>query len=224
MTRSVELVLFDLDGTLADTAPDLAAAANRMRNERGLAALPLERLRPVASHGARGLLQVALGRKPDDPDYEALRVEFLACYEAALCVHSKLFDGMEATLSALEAAGIAWGIVTNKVARFTVPLVAQLGLADRAVCVVSGDTTAHPKPDPAPIRHAIAIAGARSNATFYVGDDLRDIQAGRAAAVTTVAAAYGYLGNELDIRAWNSDYLIDQPPALLSLAGIEIDR
>lgn len=220
MTRNVELVLFDLDGTLADTAPDLAAAANRMRNERGLVALPLEQLRPVASHGARGLLEVALDRKPGDPDYEALRVEFLGNYEAALCVHSKLFDGMDATLAALEAAGIAWGIVTNKAARFTVPLVAQLGLADRVACVVSGDTTPHPKPDPAPIRHAIAVAGSRSDATFYVGDDLRDIQAGRAASVTTVAAAYGYLGNHVDVRGWNSDYLIENPPALLSLIGI----
>lgn len=219
MSGRVQLVLFDLDGTLVDTAADLAAAANRQRAERGLEPLPLAELRPLASHGARGLIGRALGRSPGDDGYEPLRQEFLDYYEQALCVHSRLFSGMEPTLAALERAGVRWGIVTNKLARFTEPLVEQLGLAERAACVVSGDTTPHAKPHPAPLLHAIAQAGATAVASLYVGDDERDIQAGRAAGVATVIAAYGYLGADADIERWGGDHIIEQPGDLLSLVG-----
>lgn len=217
----VQLVLFDLDGTLVDTAPDLAAAANRQRAEQGLGPLPIEELRPMASHGARGMIGRALGRAPGDADYEALRLQFLAYYEQALCVHSRLFDGIDQTLGALEGSGVRWGIVTNKLARFTAPLVEQLGLAERAACVVSGDTTPHAKPHPAPLVHAIAQARATAAASIYVGDDLRDIQAGRAAGVATVIAAYGYLGADADIRRWGGDHIIERPIDLLALIGAD---
>jgi len=149
------LVLFDLDGTLADTAPDLAAVANRMRAVRGLAPLPYDELRPLASHGARGLIGKALGVAQQESGFVTLRDEFFATYEAALCVHSRLFEGMEAVLGAIETRGARWGIVTNKMMRFTDPLVAALGLRERAACVVSGDTTPHAKPHPAPLLHAL---------------------------------------------------------------------
>jgi len=215
VTARVQLVLFDLDGTLVDTAPDLAAAANRQRADRGLEPLPLDHLRPVASHGARGLIGVALGRAPGDADYELLRSQFLDYYEQALCVHSRLFDGMEATLAALEQSGVRWGIVTNKIARFTGPLVERLGLRERAACVVSGDTTPHAKPHPAPLLHAMTQAGSTATASIYVGDDLRDVQAGRAAGTRTVIAAYGYLGQDADIESWGGDHIIAQPAELL---------
>ncbi len=221
MIAHVELVLFDLDGTLVDTAPDLAAAANRQRADRGFEPLPLEQLRPMASHGARGLIGLALGRAPGDADYEPLRQQFLDYYEQALCVHSRLFSGMESTLGALERSGVRWGIVTNKLARFTKPLVERLGLHERAACVVSGDTTPHAKPHPAPLLHAMTQTGATPAASIYVGDDLRDIQAGRAAGTATVIAAYGYLGADADISSWGGDHVIERPADLLRLVGAD---
>ena len=212
-----ELVLFDLDGTLADTAPDLAAAVNRQRALRGLAALPYEQLRPLASHGARGLIGRALGVGPDDASFADLRAEFLDFYEQALCVHTRLFDGMEETLAGIESAGLRWGIVTNKPARYTDPLVAQLGLASRAAVVVSGDTTAHAKPHPAPIEHALTRCAVQADKAVYVGDDLRDIEAGRAARTRTVAVRYGYLGDGAPIEAWGADCVIAHPGELLTL-------
>jgi len=213
----VRLVLFDLDGTLADTAPDLAGAVNRMLAARGRETVALDALRPLASHGARGLLGRAFGVAPTDADYEALRQEFFREYEAALCEASSLFPAMDETLAALEDDGIRWGIVTNKIARFTEPLVRALGLAERAACIVSGDTTAHAKPHPAPLLHALGLAGAAAGAAIYVGDDLRDVQAGKAAKVRTVAAAYGYLGNEAPVESWGADAVIKQPAELLEL-------
>jgi phosphoglycolate phosphatase len=220
MIARVQLVLFDLDGTLVDTAPDLAAAANRQRAECGLEPLPLSELRPVASHGARGLIGRALGRVPGDDDYEELRVQFLEYYEQALCVHSRLFGGMEGTLAALEGAGIRWGIVTNKIARFTEPLIRQLGLSERAACVVSGDTTLFTKPHPEPLLHAIKRASATAAASVFVGDDLRDVQSGRAAGTTTIIAAYGYLGDNADVASWGGDHIIEQPADLLVLMEV----
>lgn len=215
--EATPLVLFDLDGTLADTAPDLAAAANAMRVARKLPALPYAALRPVASHGARGLLGRALGVAPGDPGFDALRDEFLARYESALCVRSRLFDGIAPLLAALQRAGRRWGIVTNKQARFTGPLVRALGLEQAAACVVSGDTTAQAKPHPAPLLHAAAQAGVPPASAVYVGDDLRDVQAGRAAGMTTVAVRYGYLGASAPIEAWDADYLVDTPQDLARL-------
>jgi phosphoglycolate phosphatase len=214
---AVALVLFDLDGTLADTAPDLAGAVNRMLTARGRAPLPLAELRPVASHGARGLLGRAFGVAPDDPGFEALRQEFFREYEGALCVDSSLFPAMDATLAALEDHGVLWGIVTNKVARFTEPLVRALGLQQRAACVVSGDTAARPKPDPAPLLHALAATSTTAGAALYVGDDLRDIQAGRAAGMRTVAVSYGYLGDGPHYAQWGADHIIHAPSELLNL-------
>ncbi len=217
---AIELVLLDLDGTLADTAPDLAAAANRQRAERGLEALPLAQLRPFASHGARGLIGRALGLAPGDEAYEAARIEFLAYYEQAICVHTQLFKGMAETLTTLESEGRRWGIVTNKASRFTEPLIALLGLNGRASCVVSGDTTAHIKPHPAPINFALNVCAVSSTQALYVGDDLRDIEAGRSAGVRTVVAAYGYLGEHTEVASWGGDHVIDAPEQLLALIGI----
>ncbi|MGB2816035.1 MAG: phosphoglycolate phosphatase [Burkholderiaceae bacterium] len=214
---AVALVLFDLDGTLADTAPDLAGAVNRMLMARGRTPLPLKDLRPVASHGARGLLGRAFGVVPTDPDFEALRQEFFREYERALCVESSLFPAMDTALTELESRGVLWGIVTNKVARFTEPLVRALGLHERAACVVSGDTAVRPKPDPAPLLHALAATSTEPGAALYVGDDLRDIQAGRAAGLRTVAVSYGYLGDGPHYAEWGADHIIHSPSELLAL-------
>ena len=216
----VRLVLFDLDGTLADTAPDLAGAVNRMLIARGREPVPLEALRPLASHGARGLIGRAFGQTPADAGYEALRQEFFAEYESALCEDSVLFPTMAETLAALDAEDIRWGIVTNKIARFTEPLVHALGLSARAACVVSGDTTAHAKPHPAPLLHALRQAGYVAPQAMYVGDDLRDVQAGQAAGMRTVVAAYGYLGSGTPIEQWGADNVIARPTELLELLKV----
>ncbi len=218
--RTFDAVFFDLDGTLADTAPDLAAAANRLVVEHGLAPVAYEKLRPVASHGARGLIGAAFGKRPEDPEFPALRDTFLDYYEADIAVHTQLFDGMPAVLASLEDAGIRWGIVTNKIARFTVPLVAAIGLAPRAAAVVSGDTTPHAKPHPAPLLHAAQVSGVDPRRCVYVGDDLRDIQAGKAAGMTTVTAAYGYCGEDGAPEAWGADYLVRHPSELIPLFAL----
>jgi phosphoglycolate phosphatase len=215
--NSIQLVLFDLDGTLADTAPDLAGAVNRMLSKCGQEPVPLESLRPLASHGARGLIGRAFGLTPADTGYEELRQEFFREYESALCDASVLFPTMAETLAALDADGVLWGIVTNKIARFTDPLVRALGLATRAACVVSGDTTPHAKPHPAPLLHALQSVGRGRDESLYVGDDLRDVQAGRAAGLRTVAAAYGYLGDADPIEHWGADHIIHAPDELLRL-------
>lgn len=217
MTTAIDAVFFDLDGTLADTAPDLAAAANRLVVERGRPPVAYEKLRPVASHGARGLLGAAFGKQPEDPDFPALRDLFLDYYEADIAVHTRLFDGMPQVLAALEAAGIRWGIVTNKIARFTVPLVAAIGLAPRASAVVSGDTTPYAKPHPAPLLHAAELSGVTPQRCVYVGDDLRDIQAGKAAGMVTITAAYGYCGEGEPPETWGADYLVRHPAELIPL-------
>jgi len=216
---TVEAVLFDLDGTLADTAPDLGGAVNRMRERRGLAPLPIERLRPVASAGARGMLSVGFAVKPDDPGYEGLRDEFLDEYAAALDRDSRLFEGVPACLEALTARGLRWGVVTNKATRFTLPVLAGLGLADGAAVVIAGDTTPHAKPHPAPLLEACARLKIEPQRAVYVGDDLRDMQAARAAGMPAIAAAYGYLGEGPDVRRWPHDAVIDSPEALLPLLG-----
>lgn len=210
------LVLFDLDGTLVDTAEDLGAAVNRCQTLRGLPPTPLEDLRPWTSHGARGLIQRAFGIEPGDAGYEELRAEFLDHYAEAVCVHSRLYPGVEPTLQAIEASGRRWGVVTNKPARFTEPLLRALGLQARAACAVSGDTVARPKPDPAPILYALDVCGVPASECVYVGDDPRDVQAGRAAGVRTAAAAYGYLGGADDVAAWGADRVIQRPQDVLA--------
>ena len=221
MMPGVRLVLLDLDGTLADTAPDLAAAANRMRVARGIEPLPISELRPYVSHGARGMVGRAFNVTPDDARYAELRNEFLHEYESALCVESSLFPGMDDTLHLLEQCSIKWGIVTNKFARFTVPLVHALNLSQRAACVVSGDTTPFSKPHPAPLLHALATADVEAAAAIYVGDDQRDIDAGRAAGMRTAAASYGYLGNGMPYQRWGADAVVHAPQEILHLLSAQ---
>jgi 2-phosphoglycolate phosphatase len=211
-----ELVLFDLDGTLADTAPDLVGAINACLVGRGRAPRPLAELRPWVSHGARGLIERTFGIGPGAPDYDELRAEFVDRYEAQLCRATTLFPQVEEVLARIEAAGLRWGIVTNKIARLTDPLVRELHLDQRAACVVSGDTAARAKPDPAPIHYALAHCACAAQACVYVGDDRRDIEAGRAAGVRTFAAAYGYSAGMDDILQWQADNIIHSPAELLA--------
>ncbi len=208
-------VLFDLDGTLADTAPDLAAAVNKMRTDRGLPETPFEQLRPLASAGARGLIGVAFGKTPADDGYEAMRTEFLDNYAARIAEHPQLVGGMQELLTALEKRGIHWGIVTNKPERFTNALVPLIGLA-HAACVVSGDTTPHPKPHPEPLLEAARRIRLDAEYCWYVGDDLRDIQAGKAAGMPTVAAAWGYCGHT-EPQSWEADVIAATPVSLIAL-------
>lgn len=210
-------VFFDLDGTLADTAPDLVAAANLLRQKRQLAELPFEELRPRASAGARGLIEGAFGYNPDHPEFATLRDEFLLNYENHICVHSRLFDGIEELLAIIEKHELAWGIVTNKIGRFTDPLLKIMGLSERSHANISGDTTPHSKPHPAPILRAAEICQLNPQDCLYVGDDLRDIEAGKAAGMTTVAAAYGYCGSDQPITAWGADYIIHHPLELTNI-------
>ena len=215
MTTAPRAILFDLDGTLADTAPDLAAAVNLLRTARGLEPTSYDILRPTASAGARGMIGASFGVKPDDDAYAELRDGFLDNYAAAMAVHSSLFPGVVELLAGIEAAGLQWGVVTNKPARFTDPLLPQIGLG-HAACVVSGDTTAHAKPHPAPLLEAAARLGLAPEQCWYVGDDLRDIQAGKAAAMPTIAAGWGYCG-PVEPQSWQADHLLMEPTAILAL-------
>ena len=218
MTRPIfsqapRAILFDLDGTLADTAPDLAAAVNFLRTERGLAPTPYALLRPTASAGARGMIGAAFGLAPGDDGYEELRLAWFDRYQTAMSTHTTLFDGINELLTGIEQAGMAWGIVTNKPARFTDPLIPQIGLS-HAGCIVSGDTTPHAKPHPAPLLEGARRLGVNPQHCWYVGDDVRDIEAGRAAGMVTVACAWGYCG-AIEPVTWNADFLLDTPADLL---------
>ncbi len=211
----IDAVLFDLDGTLVDTAPDLAAALNRVRSARGLAPLPLAHLRPHASHGSRGLIGAGMGVTPDDPAYVPLRDAFLVHYEAALCVESAPFAHVETLLAAIEARALAWGVVTNKALRYTAPLLAQLGLEARAKAIVCGDTTPHAKPHPAPLVEAARRLGVPPARCVYVGDAERDVIAGTAAGMRTIVARYGYIRDDETPDQWGADGVIDTPEELL---------
>jgi len=210
-------IFFDLDGTLADTAPDLVAAANQLLITRNLPPKQYEVLRPCASAGARGLIGGAFGIGIDHPDFIPLRDEFFANYEKALLVNSVLFEGVDYLLDQLDSANLPWGIVTNKSERFTHPLTEQMGLRQRAVSTISGDTTPHSKPHPEPILHAARVANIDPSKSVYVGDDIRDIVAGKAAGMKTIAAAYGYCGCEEPPEAWGADYLVRHPKELLEI-------
>ncbi|MFN7085810.1 MAG: HAD-IA family hydrolase [Burkholderiales bacterium] len=209
---AIEAVFFDLDGTFADTAPDLNHALNLMREARRLAPLPLELTRPVTSLGARGLLGAGFGITPDHPAYPLLRDEFLALYEQNLCRCTQLFPGMGTLLDAIETRGLKWGIVTNKAERFARPLVASL--RPGAACVIGGDTTGKLKPHPEPLLAACRAIATPAAACAYVGDDERDIAAGRAAGMKTIAVSYGYLNGSLPV-GWGADAVIAHPDELL---------
>ena len=215
MILSVQAVLFDLDGTLIDSAPDLAGAANDMRLARGLPAMPYESFRPLVGSGARGMVGAAFGVGPDEPEFAPLRDEFLTRYEQRMTQATTVFANIWPLLTALEAVAIPWGIVTNKAMRFTDPLVRALRLHRRAAVVVAGDSTPHAKPHPAPLIEAVRRIGLEPRHCAYVGDDLRDVQAGRAAGMTTVAARWGYLGLGDLIEAWGADHIADSPADVL---------
>lgn len=210
-------IFFDLDGTLADTAPDLVAAMNKLLLARNLEPKPYALLRPHASAGARGLLEGAFGINPDHPDFIALRDEFYGNYEKALLVESKLFDGIDHLLDQMDEARLPWGIITNKSERFTNPLADRMGLRQRAVSTVSGDTTPYSKPHPEPILHAARSSNVDPTKSIYVGDDIRDVLAGKAAGMKTVAAAYGYCGCKEPPEAWGADYVVHHPSELLQI-------
>ena len=211
----VQAVLFDLDGTLIDSAPDLGAAADKMRTERGLPSLPLDHYRPMAGAGARGMLGIAFGMTPEHPEFMAYREEFFVNYENAMTERTVIFDGVPDMIAAIVQAGLPWGVVTNKSSRFTDPLTAAMPLFATAGAIVSGDTTPHAKPHPEPLFEAARRLGVDPARCVYVGDDERDIVAGLAAGMGTVAATYGYLGQQTDVSRWNAHLHSDAPPTLL---------
>lgn len=213
----VRAVLFDLDGTLIDSAPDLGAAADQLRISRGMPSLPLEAYRPMAGAGARGMLGVAFGMTPDHPEFEALREEFFVNYERRMTQLTRAFDDIPELIDSLVSRGLAWGVVTNKSMRFAGPLTRQMSLFATAGVVVGGDSTPHAKPHPAPLLEAARQLGLPPGQCLYVGDDERDIVAGRAAGMPTVAATYGYLGRQTDVAAWGADACIAAPLALRDL-------
>ncbi len=212
---SHRLVLFDLDGTLADTAPDLAHALNLTLRRHGRPELPFEAIRPHVSHGGIALIRLGFDIGPDHPEFDGLRCQFLDHYIDNLARETRLFPGMEPLLDRLEAAGVPWGVVTNKPAWLTDPLMRELGLDRRAVAIVSGDTLARRKPDPDPILHACEAAAVAPAATLYVGDAQRDIEAGNRAGTTTLAALFGYLGADDDPATWQADGLVASPQEIL---------
>ena len=220
MPEPIRAVLFDLDGTLADTALDLGFALNQQRRLHGLTALPQEMIRPLASHGARGLLKLGFDVTPESPNFSALRAEYLDLYAQHICDHTLLFSGIPELLQELEARGLRWGVVTNKPARFTLPLMQALKLDQRAACIVSGDTTANTKPHPEPLLTASAQVRVAPAACLYVGDAERDIEAALAAGMPALIANYGYIAAEDRPDTWGAHGRIDTPHDVLDYLRI----
>ncbi len=220
--HNFKAVFFDLDGTLADTAPDLAMALNKLMLEQGLDPLPYARIRSHVSQGAAAIIRLAFGCDLADEPFERLRCRFLDIYGENLCDYTRLFPDMESVLSEIELMGLTWGIVTNKLSWMTEPIVAALGLKHRAVCIVSGDTTIERKPHPKPLLHACKVAGVVPKQCLYVGDDPRDILAGNAAGMTTLIAGYGYIQDHSAPEDWGAHGIIDDVNDLLK--WIEPDR
>ena len=210
----IRAVLFDLDGTLADTAPDMARTVNLLRERRGLTPVPLAQVRPHVSQGARGMICSAFEIGTEHPEFQGLREEFLQAYGDNLCVDTQLFPGMEGLLGDLERRGMAWGVVTNKFERFAHPVLAGLGLAGRVGIVVGGDTCPRAKPFPDPLLYAAERLGVPPRDALYVGDDLRDVQAARAAGMPVVVAGYGYLGDGPPAESWGADGIVDSAPGI----------
>ncbi len=215
--ENIQAVLFDLDGTLIDSAPDLGAAVDKMRVARGMSSLPLSHYRPMAGAGARGMIGLAFGYTPEHPDYEAMKEEFFRNYESCMTERTFTFDGIDQMIQDLVAMNMPWGVVTNKSKRFTEPLTQGMPLFATAAVVISGDTTPHAKPHPAPLLEAAKRLQVDPFACVYVGDDERDIVAGHAANMKTVAATYGYLGAQADVKAWQAHAQIDAPLQLMNL-------
>ena len=217
MFKNIDAVLFDLDGTLIDSAPDLGAAADKMRTDRGLESLPLSLYRPMAGAGARGMIAIAFGWTPEDAGFDGLKEEFFANYESRLVEQTYVFEGVADLITRICQGGLKWGVVTNKSARFTIPLTQAMPLFITAQTIISGDTMPHAKPHPAPLLEAARQLELAPERCIYVGDDERDIVAGRAAGMPTVAAAYGYLGAVADTAGWKADFTIALPSDLLKL-------
>lgn len=222
MSQLPHAVLFDLDGTLADTAPDLAYALNRTLEHYELPTLPYETIRPVVSHGGVALINLGFGISPETPGFEERRQFLLDTYVDNLCRETRLFPGMDAVLADLESKRLPWGIVTNKPAWLTDPLITAMQLQQRAGCVVSGDTCTNRKPHPQPILHACELLGREPTGTWYVGDAGRDMEAGRAAGCLTIGALYGYLHPQDPPDSWPSDLTIDHPSQLIDLLDDDI--
>ena len=220
MRETLRAVCFDLDGTLADTAPDLARTVNLMLEAREREPVPLEAVRPFVSRGARGMIGAAFGVGPDDAGFEALRQEFMEIYGGNLCVHSRLFPEVPELLDRIEARGLSWGVVTNKSERFARPLMEALGLGARTTVIVGGDTCGRAKPFPDPLLHAAALFGVDPRAILYIGDDVRDVQAARAAGMPVLAAAYGYLGDGPPPEEWGADAVVESPAGIGAWAGL----
>ena len=220
MFEQVHAVLFDLDGTLIDSAPDLGAAADKMRTDRGLPSLPLSHYRHMAGAGARGMLGLAFDMRPEHPDYEQYKEEFFVNYENCMTERTVVFGGVPDMIQALDQLGLPWGVVTNKSERFSLPLTRAMSLFATAGTVVSGDTTPYVKPHPEPLYEAARRMGVDPKRCIYVGDDERDVVAGHAAGMFTVAATYGYLGSQADVASWKAHLEIECPMKLLkSLAS-----
>jgi len=218
--ENVQAVLFDLDGTLIDSAPDLGAAVDKMRVARGMTSLPLAHYRPMAGAGARGMIGLAFGWTPEHPDYEQLKEEFFVNYESCMTERTFAFEGVAQLIDSLVQLKMPWGVVTNKSKRFTEPLTKAMPLFASAAVVISGDTTPHAKPHPAPLLEAAKRMGIDPAACVYVGDDERDIVAGHAAQMKTVAATYGYLGAQSDVKSWHAHAQIETPAQLLDLLDL----
>lgn len=212
----MQAVLFDLDGTLVDTAPDLGYALNLQRQRHGLAFLPEEVIRPYASHGSRGLLEVGFGLLPSDSNFESMRDEYLDLYTQVMTRQPILFDGMAETLLAIEQQGLQWGIVTNKPRRFTQPIVKHMGLDQRAGAVISGDDASQPKPSPQTLFLACEHMQIDPANVLYIGDAERDIQAGNAAGMKTMVAMFGYISKADKPTEWGADGYIHRPQELLA--------
>lgn len=218
--HQVDAVLFDLDGTLLDSAPDLGFAANQLRIDRGLHPLEHSHYRPFVGTGARGMLRIALGITPEADDFDVLREEFFRAYERCMGHHSQLFSGVESLLKDLTANALPWGIVTNKAERFALPIARSISVLASSGAVICGDTTAHSKPHPAPLLQAAQRLGVDPGRCIYVGDDERDMVAARAAGMKAVAASYGYLGGVDSVAAWAPDAVIDSPLELTRFLGL----